>query len=419
MRRSALFQCWPLDWLPKLAGVRSTRRTLAVAFMFCAMCDLRLTHAQVFLRGEREPIAGSIASVGVEGVRVMNAGADGRQSILIAWDDIRLVEGTKADAARAFEPLADRAWRARARLDRGDTAGAEALLEALAPDLVGTAGPTQARVFEGLLRCRLARGSSAAGVRAWLDALQARSDRSTETVWYQRLAPPTRPLASAAENVQSPIHSILGLCPALPPIVAKEPGLASSLAALESSAGAWSSQTPADLARLYEAAARFELGQSAGIVAVKSTSEGVRLVEDIVLARIADEVERARARDRLLGRLGTANIESWMEAWCCAGVGRSLIRESDADLKRRGIIQMLHIPARFPGVSTQLTGLMLAESATTAQSIGDSVTASILKQELARTLPSHSANQWPGVRDIPDGLAARSDRDPDREKELP
>ena len=84
-----------------------------------------LLQAQVELRGQRHPLSGEVVSMGVDGVEVEGRG-------LIGWDRVRDVQGDRAATfENDFREYADKSWRARTRLERGDAVGAEPLFEEL------------------------------------------------------------------------------------------------------------------------------------------------------------------------------------------------------------------------------------------------------------------------------------------------
>jgi hypothetical protein len=97
--------------------------------------------------------------------------AQGDGQSVISWDRVRAVQSAShAVIAAGFAERAEQLWRARTRVERGDFASAEPLLDALASGgAEGFTGPSAALVHESLLRCRLHRGSVTGAVWAWLD----------------------------------------------------------------------------------------------------------------------------------------------------------------------------------------------------------------------------------------------------------
>ena len=59
--------------------------------------------------------------------------------------------------------------------------------------------------------------------------------------------------------------------------------------------------------------------------------------------------------------------------------------------RQRGLVNMLHLPARFGRTLPYLTGLALAWAAETARADGDDEAAAVLTAELDRRFPSHPA----------------------------
>lgn len=133
------------------------------------------------LRGGEPAPAGRVLEVSLDGVTV---GSTVASPVIVGWHRVRSVEGPLAGEAAAFEEVADDAWRAMSRLDRGDAQAAEPVFERLQDLYRGRSGPTAAAVFEGLLRCRLRRNAQTLAVDAWLEWRRARS-AADGAQWYR------------------------------------------------------------------------------------------------------------------------------------------------------------------------------------------------------------------------------------------
>ena len=153
--------------------------------------------------------------------------------------------------------------------------------------------------------------------------------------------------------------------------------------------------------RLYRAAAKFEVdGSPIDISGLELKLDGPKLVSEIVIARAGEANAREAARRDLLKRL-EGSPPAWLEAWVRAALGRSMVKESDPEVRRRGVLHLLHVPARFAADSPYLAGIALAESARALLELGDRDGADVIRAELLRDYPSHPALDWPGVRDWP------------------
>jgi hypothetical protein len=382
-----------------------------LALLVCAACTS--AHAQIDLRLDRTgathapsattsvTIDALPASMDAAGVHVTRDGV----KLLIGWDRIKQIRGdiggsagTKAvEQAATFATLADSAFRARTRLERGDFAAAEPLLE----DLFGTGGlngPTGAVICEGLLRCRLRRGAQASAIWPLLERQRIESER-------------------AGANAAKWIGGIMDAAPAIDPVTGLAPGLAPIWLrepALESLAGdpKWSefeSQGAGDaatIARWYRASAAFECGLPGSWPTrdTEASNDAVRLVQDVVSSRIGAGAERAAARASLQARIEQAESGSmnstWVEAWCRAAVGRSLVHETDTESIMRGAIELLHVPARFGAEHPYLSGVALAEASGALWRLGDQSGAVTLRDELSRRYPGHPALRWDGLQNI-------------------
>lgn len=376
-----------------LAGARRTSVLLAV--LIAAPCS-----AQVYLRGQRDAEAGAVESVSPEGVRVSREKGGVPTSVLIGLEQVRDVRGAHSAEFQALQSLAENAWRGRSRIDRGDFAGGEPLLEAIEPKFRGATGPTAGAVYGGLVRSRLARNARGGAMVAWLKLVESRGsgDRAT---W-----------SGASERDDDVFDRQTSLAFELPPIFYA--GSATDVAS-----SAWdelaTSSDPrvGELAALYRAAWRFESdpGGAKAIVAESGASDdGVRLVRDIVLSRVGEPAQRSSARERLGKRLQASDIEPWQEAWCRVALGRSLMHESDPEGRRSGVLQALHVPARLARHAPELAAVALAESASTLSELGDQAGAAALKDELAKVAPRHRLLESPGMRSIKSAQATSSAR---------
>jgi hypothetical protein len=324
--------------------------------------------------------------------------ASARPSLAIGWDRILRIDGEFAEEAALYRALADTAWRARTRLERGDTLMAEPLFEQLFDELRGAsaiAGPTGAVVAEGLLRCRLRRGAHMAAIEPWLALLQSRTGiPALGANWALEAGLP--PIVDEAT----------GLAPALPPMWLPWPavdGFARSEPRTHTPAEGIITDRAEAMAAIYLHAARAELGMDTTIPIVRSPDSGVQFALAIVQARSGDADQRLRARQRLEERMrpSAANAPDtpiWVEAWCRAAIGRSLLREPSSELKQQGVLELLHLPARFATSHPYLSGLALAEASAALRAMGDAASADILSRELLQNYSTHPVHDWEHLR---------------------
>lgn len=346
--------------------------------------------AQVILRGGETAPAGEIVHIDAAGIVL----GPPPGTLVIGWDRVKTVEGSWADKAAPFQADAERAWRARTRLERGDSLSAEPIFEKLFETYRGQTGATASVVAEGLLRCRLRRGAHVAAIDPWLAMLVAAPPSGMAT-------PVFHPTWAAEAGLSPAMDAATGLVPALPPMWLSWP-----------SVEAFARQTPPDikdpktaaLRVLYLLSAQFECAtedQTWTVPPAGANESGSQIVREIVLSRVGDVDQRASARKWLEERMrgSTANpTPPWLEAWCRAAIGRSLLREDSADQKRLGVVELLHIPARFSTMHPYLAGMALAEASVTLRSLGDAPGADTLARELAETYPSHPVLEWPRFR---------------------
>lgn len=362
--------------------------------MMILACVLILDGLQ--LRGGEPAPAGQVVAVDAAGVHLGPAPVEGKapvRTMVIPWDRIASVDG-REDAA-PYLGIAEDAWRARTRIERGDFISAEPLLEKLFAQYRGQTGATAAIVAEGLLRCRLRRGAHVLAIEPWLTLLGATSGPHT-AVLHEAWA--------AEAGLPTVLDPATGLIPALPPMWLSWPSVDSYAKRTEpANPAANPAAGPADaraalLGQIYYQAARFEAGLPATLSELATNDPGVNIAWQVVQSRIGTPEQREAARKLLRERLRRTSAQTapppWLEAWVHAAIGRSLIREESSDQKQAGIIELLNIPARFSRTHPYLTGLALAESSASLRALGDHEGADLLAQELAASYPTHPVNDW-------------------------
>jgi hypothetical protein len=297
--------------------------------------------------------------------------------------------------AAGFSGIAESAWRARVRLERGDIVAAEPLFEGLFETYRGREGPTAQAVAGGLLRCRVARGSVTASVEPWLAWL-----------WTGGGMPLGETLKeSVGAEVTKLVDASTGLVPVLPPMWLASSGVA-ALGRLEPAAvdprtkpAPW--QVRADSLRtLYILSARAEMGQTVALPerGVGANDPGVRLVYDLVKSKVGDAGQRAEARralnDRLVG-VGGQTVPAWIEAWCRVAIGRSLLVETNEEDRLMGLASLAYVASRWSPDEVYLAGLATAEMALALSKDGRESQAAALANQAATRFPDHPALESP------------------------
>jgi len=344
-----------------------------------ALAALLVLPGQLVMRGHLDPPPGEVLGVDARGARVGELG-DESSVMIVGWHLVEDVQGPRAEEADAFDQLAEDAWRAVSRLDRGDAYAAEPIFERRFPGLREQGGPTAEAVIQGLLRCRLRRGAHAGAIEPWLELVDIRT-RDPDTPWF-------RP--EDAFRAAAPIDERTFLAPALPPIWFDAPAVRELATAPPPPPDPRGPTLASRLRELYVAAARDEIGQPARLPAdpPPEHTRGYFLVRDIVLSRLGPDGDRKLARARLESRIEGATPH-WIEAWVRAAVGRSLLLETDVGSRMLGIIHLLHLPARFGEEHPYLAGIALAEAADALEDLNKPEGAATLREELARQYPDH------------------------------
>jgi len=353
---------------------------LALIAAAVAAASIPVADSTPILRGRESPSGLRVVALDADGVTV--EGGDGSTRDVLGWERIAGVEGPLGAEAAAFARTADAAWRARARLDRGDIAGAEPLFEELFASYEGRRGPTSAGVAAGLLRCRLLRGAQTGAVAPWLAYLEA-AGQGTPTAGV-----------GAAVGAGVVMDGPTGLVPALPPIWLD---VASVRAFARTPASAEDGGRASAMGALYRAAARIEAGLGGTLPPEPTDDAGLRLVWEVVASRGGDESLRTAAREALTARLGRA-LPAWTEAWCRVAIGRSLLKETAREARLLGVAELLELPARLEGASPYLTGVAMAEAAVALVGLDDVDGAVSVRADLQSRLPGHPALEWEPIR---------------------
>lgn len=390
---------------------------------------------------EAASLAGNIESVNLGGVIVVTPPGEGEktpQRVWVSWD--RLSRASLSAAIRLLPNDSERVrvdeiWRAAGRIERGDLSGAQGFFEdafgeMLEQNSLVQTGPTQAAVALGTLRVRLASGSHTGSLLAYLQWVRVVRTSSSEIGGVWRWAGPGGGSGAAASSSKAGLDGIAwiggglaesagasatidrgtGLCPDLAPIFVAD---ASTLALGSSDsleeilrASAGDARGFDELIGWYRVALREQAGASFERPSVQKApaNAGVALVRDILIARVGQEAERDAARASLRGRLDRtkedAGVPEWVEAWCRAGIGRSLCAEAEAGRRRQGVIELLHVPARYSRSTPGLAGTCLAHASVTLDQLADRDGAGRLARELARQYPNHVALNWEPIRAI-------------------
>ncbi len=311
----------------------------------------------------------------------------------VTWDRVRGIHSDDPLLVRSrYMETAVDLWRARSRVERGDTTLAEPLLERLFEQYRGRTDATARVVAEGLLRCRLARGANALAIIPALET--ARLERAGIAI-------------ESYGSLDAAIDPETALCPRLAPAWLRS----RTLARVERDLAAYDARGDVvvdTIARLYRRGVRQHLAgapetqpqtvtaapdaepqtvTAATDAAVVADHRGAGFLAILVDCGSADAAVRAGARDRAAKQLGTA--PRWAIGWARFAIGDSLLLESGIGRRQRGIVELLHLPAEHRGSLPFLAGLALSRAAAASRADGDAATADVLTDELTRSFPNH------------------------------
>jgi hypothetical protein len=366
------------------------RQAAAIFMAAAALSAGDLARGDAVVRRTREgTITGTIVTIDDAGVTVRSS--EFGTEYLITWDRVADVHMDRqpADLPQRLKDATE-LWRARSRVQRGDCALAEPLLEKWFRKLPGATHETALIVAEGLLRCRLDRMEHALAVIPALEAARLRR-------------------ASIATKAYEKLHPVLDegtlLCPSLAPAWVDS----ATLARLENELAAYDArgdEVIAALAGLYLQAVRHARGTNTGEVAAATSAvdhPGVNLLASIVQAAAGEASARAEARRDLERQVDS--LPPWAEAWARFQLGAALANEGESlEARQRGMVNLLHLPARFARTQPYLAGLALERAAGALERLGQAEPAASLRAELAAAFPGHPilavGSQRPSTNDF-------------------
>ncbi|MDG2201109.1 MAG: hypothetical protein P8K80_08010 [Phycisphaerales bacterium] len=338
-------------------------------------------------RGGGDPMQGSISRLDEDGVRIK---VEGATPVVLSWDRISDVQ-SKDDRFPRLEQFLEqgaRLWRARTRLERGDTELAEPIFEVLFPGTIGRTSETALVVAEGLLRCRLKRGELDAALLPALEVSRLRR-LGIKTDSYAQLLPPS--IGGESPGLIHLVDVDAGLVPYLPPAWIRGPALASRIPATESW-DAGDDESLALLSSLYGRSIRQSMGEKIDPVDLEDEvileSSGALLLGRMINALHQDDVVRKSARADLEAMLAT-DPDPWVESWIRFQLGRSLLMEPGMGQQRRGLLSLSHVPARWGQAQPYLSGVAMAIMADQFDAHDDVDAARRMRTDLRRMHPAH------------------------------
>lgn len=322
----------------------------------------------VYQRGRIPPIHGRISmdDAGVSVVTELGA------THFVPWDRVKSIdsEAPGQKLKRRLEVATD-LWRARSRVQRNDTTLAEPLFERLFEQYLGQTHETSLVVAEGLLRCRLARGDHVLAVIPALETARLRRAKVNTDTYSM--------LVQVMDDNRS-------LCPQLAPVWLESPLLKKLVHDL-GEYNAQGDEVIAAIASLYRQALLQTLGEPQTQDDNLPNHEGVKFLSLLVSCRDKETQKRSSVRERLKRKI--TNEQHWTNAWSHMMIGLSLISEDGQGRQLQGIVNLLHLPARFVRSQPYLAGLALYDASKALNALGDFEAADALSIELRRILPNH------------------------------
>ena len=357
--------------------MRRAAALVHAALALALVCGASFAQAPVTvtLRHQGGDRVGRVVAEDADGITIELAGTPAVRQF-IRWDLVRSVAGPAAapPSRESRMALGESIWRGRVRIDRGDAAAAEPLLQAAASTLAREDGALALAAWEELLRARIALGGELADA-----AIRAPSLRA--------VVRPKGDPAAALPVRPDPLDAGTWLAPAAPPAWATRAEATRAREGFQSIAS--SSRDVALVAGLYAQIAGADAGDPQpppprGARPVGSPppprgplAQGVELLEAWAAA-VSNDVE-ARRRGRETLRRMARELSPAMRAWAIYAGGRSLAMESDAKQRRLGATEMLKAAAAHGALAPILERAAYARSAEALDAAGDSASAALLR----------------------------------------
>ncbi len=360
-----------------MIGARGCMARVLVGLLLAASAGLASAQPSATLRG-RDGRTVTVESADAAGL--VGRFADTR--LLVTWDRVRSFEGDQSEQVRAFLEAGELLWRGTSRLDRGDPIAALGAIESAYATFGDEQGATAALAADALLATHLELANAERSVVPWLHVLEHELSLVE--------APPAR---------RSPIDADTQLVPGLPPVFLPSrmtPRIAADVA--EDGFNRWTEGPNRRLAEIYASALLIAAGESPPPLQGEAVTDGVRLASAMVEARSADVRRRAAARVELQAFLD-ADDRPWVRAWAHAGIGLSLLLESESE-RLAGVGHLLVVPSVHGESQAYLAGICLASAAEALADEGRLDAAARLIDTLERQSPSHPALALPSLRGI-------------------
>lgn len=292
-----------------------------------------------------EPVVGEVVHMDEQGIQMHIQGDV--LPLQIAWYDIRDLEPTPVGYAE-FRTLAQDAWRARLRIERGDFTSAETVYARLAEIYLWKQGPESADVSLGLMRCRLDRDDRAAAVLPFLSWLGTQSTDSISSL--------------SQSELYNGFDSEYRLMIHLPPVF----GLKDRISAIESIPEMDSKSLHQQaFFKLYQLAysieehktenAELKLDEIDRLVIGRSNRDsGFEFMREMVTAQVHPSLQKRNAARGTLNRKIKSQSGTWIEMWARLGLGVSLLSEESVESNEQGVIELIHVIVRFQSFSPSL-----------------------------------------------------------------
>ena len=300
---------------------------------------------KVFQWSNAEPVVGEVVAITDQGIEIRE-----EQQIIpvtIPWYDFRTVDGSGMSIG-AYQQIADDAWRAHARLARGDFYGAELIYTRLEEKYLWKTGPQSGDVSIGLVMCRLDRQDRAQAVKpylSWLGSVDSLNPTDLDGV--------------AGFDLEYKL--LTDLPPVFGPKDRKE-----LLSSIEDTVRLTNRQQA--LYGLFQLAQNTQIHRTAeSNLAIETLKQlmrgrenrdpGLEFIEDLVVAQAHEDIEKRNAARHAIERRIRAHSGTWIELWGRLAVGVSLLGEEDTDSNERGVIELIHVVVRLDHVSQPLAAV--------------------------------------------------------------
>ncbi len=331
----------------------SANRWLPLSFILLLLASTASGQDRIVLR-DTKVVNGTVTALSPDGI-AMNIGGN---PTMLGWDEVEAGKVGKQDEFdKLLKKIGDPLFRTRQRLKTGDYRELLEPTDKLFPTFAERNSPVADTICLATAFARLANNQREAAVEPFLCVLANRS--------RPEFKPDSRFAALNSRNLTPDARS--GVWLELPPVWFDSAAAKAALPRVEARLKSWPGGKPTFAANLYAFTLALAAGDADAARRFESSLRESPVAADWVLVVDAQrEIEEKRIGEAC-GRL-EAKLDSLPEPVRIIGtywVGMANLASADAEVRKRGVVWMLHLPAKYATTCPDLAaaGLYFASKA--------------------------------------------------------